>query len=123
MQRTLLLCFFSLSGIVLGAMIASLAAHTPGLSWLAFSQSIGFHPVLDLSIVKLDLNFTMGISVAPVLTVGLALFLSTLSPRRCDKEGEKPKSCSFLNESGRKIRSEYDTCLATPHSPAAAVCD
>ena len=60
MKRTLLLCFFILSGILLGAMIASLAAGTPGLSWLAFSQSIGFHPVLDLSVIKLDLNFHHG---------------------------------------------------------------
>lgn len=77
MKRTLLLCFFILSGILLGAMIASLAAHTPGLSWLAFSQSIGFHPVLDLSVIKLDLNFTMGISVAQIITISLAIFAYT----------------------------------------------
>lgn len=77
MKRTLLLCFFILSGILLGAMIASLAAETPGLSWLAFSQSIGFHPVLDLSVIKLDLNFTMGISVAQIITISLAIFAYT----------------------------------------------
>ena len=77
MKRTLLLCFFLLAGILLGAMIASLAAGTPGLGWLAFSQSISFHPVLDLSIVLLDLNFTMGISVAQIITISLAIFLYT----------------------------------------------
>lgn len=77
MKRTLLLCFFILSGILLGAMIASLAAGAPGFSWLAFSQSVGFHPVLDLSVIKLDLNFTMGISVAQIITIGLAIFLYT----------------------------------------------
>ena len=81
MKRTLLLCFFILSGILLGAFSltvrASLAAGTPGLSWLAFSQSIGFHPVLDLSIIKLDLNFTMGISVAQIITLSLAIFAYT----------------------------------------------
>lgn len=77
MKRTLLLCFFILSGILLGAMIASLAVGTPGLSWLAFSQSIGFHPVLDLSVIKLDLNFTMGISVAQIITISLAIFAYT----------------------------------------------
>ena len=75
MKRTLLLCFFILSGILLGAMIASLAAGTPGLSWLAFSQSIGFHPVLDLSVIKLSFGFSMGISVAQIFTIAAAIFL------------------------------------------------
>ena len=77
MKRTLLLCFFILSGILLGARIARLAAGTPRLSWVAFSQSVGFHPVLDLSVIKLDLNFTMGISVAQIITISLAIFLYT----------------------------------------------
>lgn len=75
MKRTLLLCFFVLSGIVLGAMIASLCAGVPALNWLAFAKSISFHPSLDLSVIVLDLNCTMGISVAQIITISLALFL------------------------------------------------
>ncbi len=75
MKRTLLLCFFILSGIVLGALIASVASGVPGISWLAFARSISFHPVLDLSVINLDLNCTMGISVAQIITISLAIFL------------------------------------------------
>lgn len=75
MKRTLLLCFFILSGILLGAMIASLAAGVPGISWLAFAQSVSFHPTLDLSVITFDLNCTMGISVAQIITISLAIFL------------------------------------------------
>ena len=77
MKRTLLLCFFILSGIILGAMIASLCAGVPALAWLAFSKSISFHPVLDLSVVSLDLACTMGISVAQIITISLAIFAYT----------------------------------------------
>lgn len=75
MKRTLLLCFFILSGIVVGALIANVASGVPGLSWLAFAKSISFHPVLDLSVISLDLNCTMGISVAQIITISLAVFL------------------------------------------------
>ena len=75
MKRTLFLCFFVLSGIVLGALIASLAAGVPGIGWLAFAKSISFHPVLDLGVLMLDLNCTMGISVAQIITISLAIFL------------------------------------------------
>lgn len=75
MKRTLLLCFFVLSGIVLGAMLASITAGVPGLGWLAFAKSISFHPILDLNVLQLDLNCTMGISVAQIITISLAIFL------------------------------------------------
>ena len=35
MKKTLLLCFYILSGIILGAMIAQLCTGVRGLSWLA----------------------------------------------------------------------------------------
>ena len=74
MRRTLLLCFFLLAGVLLGALAADFAAGVPGISWLAFSKSIQFHPVLDLSVLSLDLNCTMQMSVAQVITIALALF-------------------------------------------------
>ena len=55
MKRTLLLWFFILAGIVLGAMLASVCRNVPFLSWLSYYQSIGFNSdapfVLDLSVV------------------------------------------------------------------------
>lgn len=64
MKRTLLLWFFILAGIVLGAMLASVCRNVPFLSWLSYYQSIGFNSdapfVLDLSVVKLTVRLFHG---------------------------------------------------------------
>lgn len=79
LKRNLLLCFFVLAGIVLGGMLADLCAHVPFLTWLSYSRRIGFSPenplVLDLSVLKLTFGFSMGVSVAQVITISLAIFL------------------------------------------------
>lgn len=81
LKKTLLLMFFVLAGIVLGAMLASLCAQVGFLSWLAYSGSIGLAPnnpfVLDLSVVRLTFGFSMSISVMQIITIGLAVFLYT----------------------------------------------
>ncbi len=72
LKRNLLLVFFLL------AMLANLCARVPFLSWLAYSSSIGFNAdspfVLDLSVVRLTFGFSMGISVAQIITIALAIF-------------------------------------------------
>ena len=79
MKRTLLLWFFILAGIVLGAMLASVCRNVPFLSWLSYYQSIGFNSdapfVLDLLVVKLTFGFSMGVSVAQIFTIAAAIFL------------------------------------------------
>ena len=48
------------------------------MSWLSYYQSIGFNAdapfVLDLSVIKLTFGFSMGISVAQIITIALAIF-------------------------------------------------
>lgn len=75
MKKTLLLCFYILSGIILGAVIAQLCTGVRGLSWLAYSQGIRLTPAMDLSVIRLSLDFYMGISVAQIFTIGAAIFL------------------------------------------------
>ena len=82
MKRTLLLCFYILSGIIVGGLIASLCSGLPMLSWLAYSNGITVHPVLDLSVLRLDLDLYMGISVAQIITIALAIFLYNRTPLR-----------------------------------------
>ena len=78
LKRNRLLIFFLLAGIVLGAMLANVCARVPILSWLAYSSSIGFNAdspfVLDLSVIRLTFGFSMGISVAQIITIALAVF-------------------------------------------------
>ena len=56
-------------------MIAQLCAGVRGLSWLAYSQGIRLTPAMDLSVIRLSLDFYMGISVAQIFTIGAAIFL------------------------------------------------
>ena len=72
LKRNLLLIFFILAGIVLGGMLANLCANIPFLSWLAYSSSIGFNA--DSPVIKLTFGFSMGISVAQIITIALAIF-------------------------------------------------
>ena len=53
--------------------------NIPFLSWLAYSSSTGYFNadspfVLDLSVIKLTFGFSMGISVAQIITIALAIF-------------------------------------------------
>ena len=78
LKRNLLLLFFVLAGIVVGAMLAAVCKNVPFLSWLSYYQSIGFNAdapfVLDLSVLRLTFGFSMGISVAQIITIALAIF-------------------------------------------------
>lgn len=79
LKRNLLLLFFVLAGIVVGAMLAAVCKNVSFLSWLSYYQSIGFNAdapfVLDLSVLRLTFGFSMGISVAQIITIALAIFL------------------------------------------------
>ena len=86
MKKIFLLIFYLLAGILAGSLLASLAAGVPFLSWLAYAASVGFaaaNPAcLDLIVIKIYFGFSMGVSVAQVLCIGLALFLYNRSHLR-----------------------------------------
>ena len=78
LKRTFLLLFFLLAGIVAGSLIARLCANVPVLCWLSYHNSIGFDAVtLDLVVFQLTFGMRMGVSVAQILTIALAIFLYT----------------------------------------------
>lgn len=75
MKNTLLLCFFLLAGVIAGGLLAQLCAGVPGLSWLAYSKALRFAPQLDLSVLRLNLDFVLELNAAQVITLALAVFL------------------------------------------------
>ncbi len=77
MKRTLLLIFCVLAGIVLGGMIAGLCAGVPALAWLAYAQGISISPNFDFGVVRLNMDFYMGVNVAQIFTIGAALYVYT----------------------------------------------
>ncbi len=75
-NRTFLLLFYLLAGIIVGSLLAQLFAGVPALSWLAYYAEIGFDPfTLDLAILNFTFGMRMGINVAQVITISLALFI------------------------------------------------
>lgn len=85
-KSAFVLVFFLLAGVVLGGMLSDLCANIPFLNWLSYSRRIGFSPeqpfVLDLSVFRLTFGFSMGVSVAQILTISLAAFLYNKIYRR-----------------------------------------
>lgn len=85
MKKTLLLLFFVLAGIVLGALLASACADSETLGWLAFSREIGISPdaplLVDISVVRFCFGFSMQFSVAQILTVGAGIGLYNVTKR------------------------------------------
>ena len=78
-KRNFVLIFFLLAGIILGALISSLCASIPFLSWLDFGKSVGVSAdspmIIDLSVIKVAFGFEMGINVAQIFTITAALII------------------------------------------------
>ena len=79
MRKTFLFLFYLLAGILAGSLLANLCSAIPALSWLAYSNTIGFSAanpaVLNLIIVKITFGFSMSVSVAQIITIGIAMFI------------------------------------------------
>lgn len=79
MRKTLTFLFYLLAGIIFGSLIAGVCAKIPGLTWLAYSNSIGLSvnnpAVLDLIIIKVSLGFEMRVCVAQIFTIIIAMFM------------------------------------------------
>ena len=76
-KNNLILLFFVLGGVIFGALVANLTAGIPMLSWLAFGEHIGIgaaNPiVLDLSVIRITFGLEIGVNVAQILCILLAL--------------------------------------------------
>lgn len=79
LKRNLLLIFCLLAGIVVGAMIAQVCAGVPFLRWLSYGGTIGFNTgnpfVLDLLVLQLTFGFSLSVTVAQIITIGLSIFI------------------------------------------------
>ncbi|MBP1557708.1 MAG: DUF4321 domain-containing protein [Oscillospiraceae bacterium] len=79
LQRTLVFLFFLLAGIIVGALLASVGEAVPFLSWLAYGKTIGLSTanpmLLDLSMLKVAFGFEVGINVAQIITITIALLV------------------------------------------------
>ncbi len=79
MKKNFMFFFYLISGIIIGSLLAAIAANISWLSWLAFGTTIGFGanaPVLlDLSVLRVWFGFSFTLTVAHVIAIGLAMAL------------------------------------------------
>lgn len=78
-KKDLMFVFYLVAGIVLGALLAHVCTGASFLSWLAYYVSFGIDEanplVLDLAVLKLTFGLRVGVYVAQIFTIGLALFI------------------------------------------------
>jgi len=72
-----ILLIFLLSGIVIGGLIANLAANVSWLSWISYGEEFGTSgPIgIDLSILKLSFELRMKITVASIVGMIIAAII------------------------------------------------
>lgn len=85
-KKDLMFVFYLVSGIVLGALLAHVCQDVPYLSWLSYYVSFGIDDasplVLDLAVLRLTFGVSIGVYVAQIFTLGLALFIYNRSKLR-----------------------------------------
>ena len=79
MKKDFLLVFYLIAGVIIGSLLAAVSLNVQWLSWLAFGIDIGFgYPspaLLDLAVLQLSFGVRLSITVAHVLSIGLAISL------------------------------------------------
>ena len=78
-KRNITFFFFLLSGVIVGALIASLTEDIWFLNWLCYGKTIGIpasNPfIFDLSLIKLAFGCEIGVNVAQIITITASLVL------------------------------------------------
>ena len=81
-KNWLLLLFFILAAVVVGALLGGLVKDISWLNWLTEGARISFgnvagssQPLLDLSIVKFNFGFEMSVNILQIILITIALVL------------------------------------------------
>ena len=75
---TILLIFFLLAAIIIGALVGELIKDVSFLSWLSFGDNFGFGsegPLINFDIFTLWFGFRMKINVLQIILITAALFI------------------------------------------------
>lgn len=78
MKKNLILLFLLLAGVMFGSLLAAAARGISWLSWLSYGQTVGIaveNPmILDLAVIRLAFGFELGINIAQIICVLIAIF-------------------------------------------------
>lgn len=72
-----ILLILMLAGVILGGFIGSLAAGSPGLSWLNYGQGFGLDEPIILNLGILVITFGLSIHITMASVIGLIIALIT----------------------------------------------
>ena len=74
----LILLFLLLAGVMFGSLLAAATRGIPWLSWLSYGQTVGIsvdNPmILDLAVIQLAFGFELGVNIAQIICVLIAIF-------------------------------------------------
>ena len=78
MKKNLILLFLLLAGVMFGSLLAAATRGIPTLSWLSYGQTVGIsvdNPmILDLAVIQLAFGFELGVNIAQIICVLIAIF-------------------------------------------------
>ena len=78
MKKNLILLFLLLAGVMFGSLLAAATRGIPWLSWLSYGQTVGIsvdNPmILDLAVIQLAFGFELGVNIAQIICVLIAIF-------------------------------------------------
>ena len=78
MKKNLILLFLLLAGVMFGSLLAAATRGSPWLSWLSYGQTVGIsvdNPmILDLAVIQLAFGFELGVNIAQIICVLIAIF-------------------------------------------------
>ncbi len=77
MKKNLILLFLLLAGVIFGSLLAAATRGIPWLDWLSYGQTVGISVqdpmILDLSVIRLAFGFELGVNVAQIICVLIAI--------------------------------------------------
>ncbi len=77
LKKNLILLFLLLAGVVFGSLLAAATRNIPWLAWLSYGQTVGIsvnNPmILDLAVIRLAFGFELGVNIAQIICVLLAI--------------------------------------------------
>ena len=78
LKKNLILLFLLLAGVMFGSLLAAATRNIPWLTWLSYGQTVGIsvdNPmILDLAVIQLAFGFELGINIAQIICVLIAIF-------------------------------------------------
>jgi hypothetical protein len=75
-KKTFAFLFFTISGMVLGGLLAMVCAGTPYFDWLSWGRDLGIENfAIDLYVIKFNLGFMLHATISQIFTITIALAL------------------------------------------------